>query len=215
MKRTRAHLPLICLVLWNTVLGDWIGVCSSIILHTCLAIILNLLGYAAGQLTVPPPTCPGDTFTFRCTVTGNRSGITIWRVGGGDSECILPHSTAGTTSNCGPADNTFTARGVTGFGTNATSFSSTLSSTATSTLDCTVVECFGPALPRDAENRVGNSILQISGQYYAALHTYYVDIFSSHSSWAVTWRFDYCMYVMSFYYGGKAIGLLYPLVLTV
>ena len=136
----------------------------------CLAIILNLLGYAAGQLTGPPPTCPGDTFTFRCTVTGDRSGITLWRVGG-SSECLLSHNTAGTTSNCGP-DNTFTARGVTGFRTNATSFSSILSGTATSTLDRTVVDCFGPTLSRDADNRVGNSILQISGQYYAALHTY-------------------------------------------
>jgi len=146
----------------------------------CLTIILNLLGDVAGQFTAAPPTCPGDIFTFRCTVTGDMSGITIWRVGG-SSECLLSHSTAGTTSTCGPADNTFTARSVTGFGTNATSFSSTLSSTATSTLDRTVVECFGPALSRDAENRVGNSLLQISGQYYAALHTYLCRHFSSHS----------------------------------
>ena len=143
--------------------GDWI----QLYYITCLAIILNLLGYVAGLLTAAPPTCPSDTFTFRCNVTGDRNGITIWRVGG--SECTLPHTTSGASSTCGPG-RVFTAEGLTGFGTNATSFSSTLSSTATSTLDGTLVECFGPALSRDAENRVGGSSLQISGQYYAALH---------------------------------------------
>ena len=165
---------LICLALWNTVLiGGW----DEALIY-CLAIILNLLGNATGQLTAAPPTCPGDTFTFRCTVTGDNTGITIWRVGG-SSECILPHNTAGTTSNCGP----FTARGVTGFRTNATSFSSILSGTASPTLDGTLVECFGPALSREADNRVGNSILQISGEYYSALHTYLCRHFSSHSMW--------------------------------
>ena len=144
--------------------GDWM----QLYYITCLAIILNLLGHVAGQFTAAPLACPGGTFTFRCNVTGDMSGITIWRVNG-NSECTLPHSTAGASSTCG-AGRVFTAEGVTGFGTNATSFLSTLSSTATPTLDGTLVECFGPALSREAENRVGNSILQISGQYYAALH---------------------------------------------
>ena len=129
----------------------------------------NSLGNVAGQFTAAPPTCPGDTFTFRCTVTGDRDGVTIWRVGG-SSECLLAHNTAG--ASCG-STSPFTATLGTGFGTsNATSFSSTLSGTATPTLDEALVECFGPGLARDAENRVGNSLLQISGQYYAALHTY-------------------------------------------
>ena len=145
--------------------GDWM----QLYYITCLAIILNLLGHVAGQFTAAPLTCPGDTFTFTCNVTGDRNGITIWRVNG-DSECLLSHNTASASSTCGPGL-VFTAEGVTGFGTNATSFLSTLSSTATFTLDGTLVECFGPALSREAENRVENSILQISGQYYAALHT--------------------------------------------
>ena len=131
----------------------------------------NSLGNVAGQFTAAPPTCPGDTFTFRCTVTGNRNGVTIWRVGG-SSDCLLGHSTADLPGPCG-SGSPFTVTTGTGFGTsNATSFSSTLSGTAAPTLDGTLVECFGPALSRDAENRVGNSLLQISGQYYATLHTY-------------------------------------------
>ena len=119
-------------------------------------------GDVTGQLTAALPTCPGDTFTFRCTVTGDRSGITIWRVGG-SVECYLIHSTAGATSTCGPS-NAFTARSETGFGTTATSFTSSLTGTATLTLDDTLVECFGPALSRDAWNMVGDGTLQILGQ---------------------------------------------------
>ena len=77
---------------------------------------------------------------------------------GGD-ECVLAHSTTGATSACG-----FTATPGTGFGTSATSFSSTLSGTANITLNGTLVECFGPGLARDAGNIVGNSTLQILGQ---------------------------------------------------
>ena len=97
---------------------------------------------------------------FRCTVNGDRSGVTIWRVNG-SSECILAHNTAGAISTCGPSS-VFTARIGTGFGL---SFSSTLSGTATSMLSDTLVECFGPALSRDAGNTVGGSILQISGWF--------------------------------------------------
>ena len=124
------------------------------------------VAHVAGQLTAPPPTCPGDTFTFRCTVIGDRNGITIWRVGG-NSECLLTHNTAGTTSTCGPG-RVFTARIETGFGL---SFTSTLSGTASPTLNGTLIECFGPALSRDAENRVGGSILQISGHFVLFLVT--------------------------------------------
>ena len=100
---------------------------------------------------------------FTCTLTGDRNGVTIWRVDG-SSECILSHSTADTTSTCGP-DSAFTATAATGFGTtNATSFLSTLSGTTTSTLNGTLVECFGPNLNRDPGNRVGDSTLQILGE---------------------------------------------------
>jgi len=38
------------------------------------------VGNVAGQFTAAPPTCPGDTFVFRCTVGGGNAGVTIWRV---------------------------------------------------------------------------------------------------------------------------------------
>ena len=80
----------------------------------------------------------------------------------GSNECILSHSTASAKSTCG-AGSAFRARPGTGFGANATSYSSTLSGTATSTLNGTLIECFGPDLARDPENMVGNSTLQILG----------------------------------------------------
>ena len=52
----------------------------------------------------------------------------------------------------------------TGFGTSATSFSSTLSGTATSELNGTLVECFGPVLSRNA----GNIFLSVASQLAAA-----------------------------------------------
>ena len=90
------------------------------------------------------------------------TGFTIWRVGG-SSECNLLHSST-SSSICGPG-NVFTARVETGFGqgTNATSFSSTLSGTADPGLNGTLVECFGPANNVDPGNRVGDSILYIIG----------------------------------------------------
>ena len=78
----------------------------------------------------------------------------------GSSECILSHNTAGATCGSGGA---FRATPETGFGTNATSYSSTLSGTATPALNGTLVECFGPDLNRTAENMVGSSTLQILG----------------------------------------------------
>ena len=87
------------------------------------------------------------------------NGITIWRVGG-SSGC----PSAGNTARCGP-QYAFTATPGSGFGTSATSYSSTLSGTATPTLNDTLVECFGPGVTRDADNMVRNSTLQILGQY--------------------------------------------------
>ena len=124
-------------------------------------------GDVTGQFTAAPPTCPGDTFTFRCTVTGDMNGITIWRVGG-SIECNLVHRST-SSSICGPSD-TFIARSGTGFGTGATSYSSTLSGRATSAQNDTLVECFGPANNVDPGNRVGGSTLQILGQYILSLH---------------------------------------------
>ena len=45
----------------------------------------------------------------------------------------------------------------------ATSFTSTLSGTADSALNGTLVECFGPANNVDPENMVGSSTLRILG----------------------------------------------------
>ena len=119
-------------------------------------------GDVTGQFTAAPPTCLDGTMIFTCTVTGDMGGVTLWRVNG-SSECLLSHNTVDATSACGP-DRAFTARGVTGFGTSATSFTSTLSGTATSALNGTLVECFGPAFSRDAGDMVGNSTLQILGK---------------------------------------------------
>ena len=129
--------------------------------------IITNSGDVTGQFTAAPPTCPGGTMVFTCTVTGDVSGVTIWRVSG-SSECLLSHNTAGTTSTCGPGS-AFTATSVTGFGTSATSFSSTLSGTATSALNGTLVECFGPDLNRTARNRVGDSTLQMLGNKFRLL----------------------------------------------
>ena len=124
-------------------------------------------GDVGGQLTVAPPTCPSDsdTITIRCTVGGDSTGTTIWRVGG-STTCSLSHSTPTATSTCGPGG-VFTARFDT---TNTTFFSSRLSVTGTTELDGTLVECFRPAFSLDAGNRVGDSILQIAGQYTAFTH---------------------------------------------
>ena len=81
----------------------------------------------------------------------------------GSSECILVHATASAPFPCG-SGSPFIVTTVTGFGTGATSFTSTLSGTATSALNDTLVECFGPVFSRNAENRVGDSTIQILGQ---------------------------------------------------
>ena len=120
-------------------------------------------GDVIAQLTAAPPTCPGNIFTFRCNVTGDRNGITIWRVNG-SSECLLSHNTAGTTSTCGPGS-AFTAIGVTGFGTSAFYFVSTMSVMASPTLNDTLVECFGPTFSRKDGNIVGRSTLQLTCQF--------------------------------------------------
>ena len=117
-------------------------------------------GDVTGQFTAPPPTCPGDTFTFRCTV-GDVNGETTWRVGG-NSQCPLSHQRR-STAVCGP-NREFQATPGIGFGmTSATSFTSTLSGTAVFTLNSTLVECFGPANNVLPENRVDSSTLQIIG----------------------------------------------------
>ena len=116
----------------------------------------------SGLFTAPPPICPGDTFIFRCTVTGDMNGITIWRVNR-SSDCNLVHRIM-SSSICGPSD-VFTARSWTGFGTSGPSFSSTPSGTAILALNGTLVECFGPANNVDPGNSVGGSTLQILGQW--------------------------------------------------
>ena len=129
----------------------------------------SLSGDVTAQFTAPPPTCPGDAFTFTCNVTGDSSGLTLWRVCG-SSECTLLHSTARALGPCG-SGSPFTVTTGTGFGTSATSFSSKLDGIADLILNGTLVECFGPAFSRDSENRVGYSTLQIIGQYICLPHT--------------------------------------------
>ena len=140
-------------------------ICTAMWMKQLVCILLCILYFSpvdvSAQFTAPPPTCPGDTFTFRCTVTGSSSGITIWRVNG-RSDCNLVHRIS-SLSFCGPSE-VFTARSGTGFGTNGPSFTSTLSGTAPPTLNGTLVECFGPANNVDPGNRVGDSTLQILGQ---------------------------------------------------
>ena len=89
-------------------------------------------------------------------------------MGGGSSECSLTHTTVDGPRPCG-SGSPFTVTTGTGFGTNATSYSSTLSSTATSELDGTLVECFGPGFDRNAGNTVGKNRLQILGQHCCLL----------------------------------------------
>ena len=122
-----------------------------------------------GQLTAARPTCPGETFTFTCTVTGDINGITIWRVGesttwseGGNRECPLVHRTR-SSSVCGPS-NIFTANSGAGFRASATSFTSTLSGTADPALNSTLIECFGLANSIDLGNLLGKGMLKLKGQ---------------------------------------------------
>ena len=119
------------------------------------------LDVVAGQFMAALPTCPEDTFKFMCTVDGDMNGLTTWIVGG-SSECPLPHR-SNSSSVCGPS-NTFRARSGTGFGTSATSYSSTLSGTSDPALDGTLVECFGTPNSTDPGNRINGSTLQILGQ---------------------------------------------------
>ena len=89
---------------------------------------------------------------------------------GESSECSLVHRST-SSSICGPRD-VFTARSGTGFGTaSATSYTSTLSGTATLELNGTLVECFGPANSVDPGNKVGSSTLQILGWL---VHTFFI-----------------------------------------
>ena len=124
------------------------------------------LGDAAGQFTAAPSTCPGDTFTFSCTVVGSKSGFTIWRVGG-STECSLVHKTPPPYSTICGSHNVYTAMSGTGFATSGPSFTSTLNGTANLTMDSTQVECFGPANNADPGNRVNGSTLKILGLYNA------------------------------------------------
>ena len=119
-------------------------------------------GNVVGQFTAAPATCPGETFTFRCTVSGDLNGVTIWRVGG-SSECPLPHR-SNSSSICGPGK-AFTARSSTGFGTRVTSYSSTLSGTATPELNGTLVECFQQATSVDPQRIINGTTLTLLGQY--------------------------------------------------
>ena len=136
-----------------------------------------LLGDVAAQFIKAPPTCPGDNLVLNCTV-GNMDGGTLWRVGG--RECVLIHNTRSVPHPCG-SDSPFIASTETGFGTDATLFTSTLKATAIPTLNGTLVECFGPRLSRGAANLVGRSILQILGELCHSFNLYVYTREQSHS----------------------------------
>ena len=76
--------------------------------------------------------------------------------------CVLFHGRTAS-STCGPG-NHFVAVPETGFGTNATSFSSVLSHTATHVLNGTLIECLGPGTGGHLMDKVGESIIHILGQ---------------------------------------------------
>ena len=130
-----------------------------------VCILYFLSGDVAAQFTAAPPTCPGGTFTFRCTVTGDRNGYTIWRVGGSSGH-IFSLSTVGAVSTCGPG-NTLTARSGTGFGGSGASYSSTLSGTATSALNGSYTGrvLWTRLCQKCWEHMVGSTTLQLSGQW--------------------------------------------------
>ena len=90
------------------------------------------------------------------------SGITTWRVNG-SIECILAHR-SNSFSLCGLSDR-FTARSGTGFGTSGPSYTSKLSGTVDSTMNGTLVECFGPDNNIDPGNRINGSNLEILSKY--------------------------------------------------
>ena len=59
-----------------------------------------------------------------------------------------------------------------GYATNATSFTSTLSGTADAALNGTLVECFGPNINVEPENKIDEGTLQILGKYCGILSQY-------------------------------------------
>ena len=123
-------------------------------------------GDAAGEFTKAPSTCPGDTFTFRCTVVGDMSGVTLWRVGSSNNLCTLAFL-SNDSATCGPNEGShaFTAMSGVGFGTSGPLYSSILTGTAATELDGTLVECFGPdSTQLDSKNRVGGSTIHILGK---------------------------------------------------
>ena len=137
-------------------------------MHALAVIVTQLVISAdnvAGQFAASPPTCPGDTITFRCTIGGDSTGMTIWRVGGSNLDmCVLFHGRTAS-STCGPG-NHFVAVPETGFGTNATSFSSVLSRTATRASDGTQIGCLGLSGGGHLVHmdEVGESIIHVLGQ---------------------------------------------------
>ena len=119
-------------------------------------------GYVDGQLTAPrSPTCPGNAFTFDCTVMpmSGMNAVILWRVDDTTDLCIVSQISTNTDA-CGP-NNAFTASPVRA---NATFFLSTLSGTADPELHGVLVECFGPVNNVNIGSRVGKSHIQIVGQ---------------------------------------------------
>ena len=139
--------------------------CSGLI-SECYNNLYFSPGDVAGQFTPAPPTCPDNTFTFTCNVTGDINGFTLWRLDSGRipaSVCQLEHRSSSSGSFCGPGS-LFTAQGGAGFGTDGPSYISTLSATASPRLNGMLVECFGPdGVNLEPYNLVGSGTVQIIG----------------------------------------------------
>ncbi len=107
--------------------------------------------------------CPNEEITFNCSVVdgGQQNPLTRWLISS-MSSCVILHSIGEPTDTCGPGD-VFMAELGTAEGN---CYPSTLSVTATFSLNGTFVECFGPK----SEDEVGNSTLLILGE--SATYTY-------------------------------------------
>ena len=99
---------------------------------------------AGAQFTAPSPTCPGQVAVFRCTADdANGFGATVFRLNeNGADVCVVKHDGSAGTPTCGPSG-VFTAalESV----VNNVTYTSTLTVTASVSLDGMIVRCLsGP-----------------------------------------------------------------------
>ncbi len=110
--------------------------------------------------------CPNEEITFNCSVVdgGQPSPVTAWRISSMFS-CVILHS-FGDPLMCGPDDEFMAELGT----ADGDCYPSTLSVTATFSLNGTFVQCFGPL-----DNvEVGNTTLRILGESATHMYTYFI-----------------------------------------